>query len=291
MLGLGQISIVSGVIVDRVANTANGVQLSCRSVGEGTHRMFEGGAAFIAAGPLETARIVLNSMASVPGSLSVQQSDIFTTPMLRYRRTPNIRHERLHTLCQMIMKIDDPGVCRHPVSLQMYGYNDLYPDMLAQRAGHLSRLLNSTLIAASERLFVVFGYLHSDVSSRVRLTRMPDDNGRLSVEGQDNLDRTAIGCRVVRKLFQSRDYIRGIPIPFQLKFGKPGSAHRIGGSFPMRRHPIGPETDALGRLPGLTSVHIVDSSVIPSIPAAPLAFTVMANAHRIASECPIADAH
>jgi choline dehydrogenase-like flavoprotein len=34
-------------------------------------------------------------------------------------------------------------------------------------------------------------------------------------------------------------------------------------------------------------MHIVDSSVLPSLPAGPVALTMMANAHRIASECPI----
>ena len=55
----------------------------------------------------------------------------------------------------------------------------------------------------------------------------------------------------------------------------------------MRSVPTGLETDLWGCVPGLPSVHVVDSSVLPTIPAGPLAFTVMANAHRIASECPI----
>jgi choline dehydrogenase-like flavoprotein len=38
----------------------------------------------------------------------------------------------------------------------------------------------------------------------------------------------------------------------------------------------------------LRGVHIVDASVLPTIPASPTAFTVMANAHRIASEVPLA---
>jgi ferredoxin len=289
MVRLGQISVISGVIVDRIATAKNGVRLEARSLDGDVPRVFVGRLAFIAAGLLESARIVLNSTQPMSAPLRILQSDIFTTPILRYRRVPGIRHERIHTLCQMIMKIDDQNVCRHPVSLQLYGYNDLYPQLLARRVGRLSRALSSTLHAASERLFVAFGYLHSDVSSSVRITRTAGGKGRLYLEGQDNPERTGIGAAVVRKLFQSRAYIRAIPVPFQLKFGEPGSAHRIGGSFPMRRLPTGLETDAWGRLPGLRSVHIVDSSVIPSIPAAPLAFTVMANAHRIASDCPIPD--
>jgi len=57
----------------------------------------------------------------------------------------------------------------------------------------------------------------------------------------------------------------------------------------MRNVPVGLETDPWGQVPALPRVHVVDASVLPSVPAGPVAFTVMANAHRIASECPISD--
>ncbi len=49
------------------------------------------------------------------------------------------------------------------------------------------------------------------------------------------------------------------------------------------------ETDVWGSLGALPGVHIVDASILPSVPPTPLAFTVMANAHRIASRCAVAD--
>ena len=70
---------------------------------------------------------------------------------------------------------------------------------------------------------------------------------------------------------------------------EPGGAHRSGGCFPMRTNPAALETDLLGRIPGLPGMHLIDASVLPSVPARPVAFTVMANAHRIASECPVSD--
>jgi len=49
----------------------------------------------------------------------------------------------------------------------------------------------------------------------------------------------------------------------------------------MSANPSGLETDLLGRPQGLKRTHIVDSSVLPSIAATTITFTVMANAHRI----------
>jgi choline dehydrogenase-like flavoprotein len=40
----------------------------------------------------------------------------------------------------------------------------------------------------------------------------------------------------------------------------------------------------MGRLHGHERVHLVDSSVLPSIPATTFTYAVMANASRIASE-------
>ena len=54
----------------------------------------------------------------------------------------------------------------------------------------------------------------------------------------------------------------------------------------MRERPGPLETDRWGRLHGLERVHLLDASVFPSIPATTITLSVMANAHRIASESP-----
>jgi choline dehydrogenase-like flavoprotein len=50
----------------------------------------------------------------------------------------------------------------------------------------------------------------------------------------------------------------------------------------MRAQPGSLETDVNGELSELRGVHVVDSSVLPSLPATTLTYTVMANADRIA---------
>ena len=52
----------------------------------------------------------------------------------------------------------------------------------------------------------------------------------------------------------------------------------------MREKPGRFETNRLGQLPDLPGVHLVDGSVLPSIPATTMTLGVMANAHRIAVE-------
>jgi len=249
--------------------------------------VFKAGTVFVAAGVLESTRIVLNSTSGSAASLQVRQSDIFTIPMLRYRAARGVSSERLHTLCQTILDVNDSRIEPYGVQLQLYGFNDQYREILKRRLGRMALPFQSALHHVTERLLVAFGYLHSDVSSTVKVTRLEGPFGKLRLEGALHEESRRIGRAVARKLFRNKRYLRAIPIPSQIRFDTPGAGHRSGGCFPMRRDPLALETDSTGSLPGLASVHLVDSSVLPSIVAGPLAFTVMANAHRIASECSI----
>ena len=287
----GVASHVPNVLIDRVTSTSAGIRVEGRSVKDYSYCAFEGSAVFIAAGLLESARIILNSTAAKTGCrtpLRVRTSDIFTVPILRYRSVSQITTERMHTLCQMVMNIDDPGITEHPVHLQLYGYNDLYPKILTRKMGRPSHFMEPLLRKLSERLFVGFGYLHSEISSAIRFRLTTGSTGKLSIEGQENPESRRVTRAIGRKLFRNQWLLRAVPVTHQVKFDLPGGGIRTGGCFPMRSTPKGLETDLWGRLPDLPGVHVVDSSILPTIPAGPLAFTVMANAHRIASECPFA---
>ena len=52
----------------------------------------------------------------------------------------------------------------------------------------------------------------------------------------------------------------------------------------MREKPGAFESDRLGRPHGWSRVHAVDATVLPSVPATTITFSVMANAHRIGWE-------
>jgi choline dehydrogenase-like flavoprotein len=52
----------------------------------------------------------------------------------------------------------------------------------------------------------------------------------------------------------------------------------------MRENPQQFESDCLGRPHGWTRVHVVDATVLPSVPATTITLSTMANAHRIGWE-------
>jgi hypothetical protein len=85
----------------------------------------------------------------------------------------------------------------------------------------------------------------------------------------------------VRKLFHIARYIGAFPVSPMLQIAEPGRGFHTGGTFPMRFEPTALESDTLGRPHGWKRVHAVDATVLPSIPATTITFSVMANAHRI----------
>jgi choline dehydrogenase-like flavoprotein len=90
--------------------------------------------------------------------------------------------------------------------------------------------------------------------------------------------------RIVFKLLKQSRRLGAVPLLPMLKLGEPGRSFHSGGSFPMARQPSGLQTDLLGRPGGWQRIHAVDATIFPSIPATTITLSVMANAHRIASE-------
>ena len=89
--------------------------------------------------------------------------------------------------------------------------------------------------------------------------------------------------QLMRRLAASARHLGLAPVPGLSQTGRPGKGNHVGSSFPMRRDPGELETDTLGRPPRWERVHVVDGSVLPSIPATTVTLSVMANAHRIAA--------
>ena len=62
-------------------------------------------------------------------------------------------------------------------------------------------------------------------------------------------------------------------------------SYHWGASFPhMREQASVLSSDPMGRVAGWKRIHLIDASVFPNVPATTFTLTVMANAHRIASD-------
>jgi choline dehydrogenase-like flavoprotein len=273
-----------GMMVQKLISENGHVSVEVQTLADSSIHRFSARHVLVGAGLLETSRIILVSLGLFEKPVIVNHSDIFTLPLLRYTADHSVFDERLHTLCQLVGQIEDARISEHPIHLQFYGYNDLYLSRLRDRFGPFGRWLSPPLKSLASRLFVIFGYLHSGDSSTIKLSLGGNRDPKLTIDGCRNEMSARISKTVARTLFLNRKYLRGVPIPFYTQLDLPGGGYHSGGSFPMSACPGALQTDRLGRLASLPGVHLVDASILPTIPAGTTAFSVMANAHRIGSE-------
>ena len=242
---------------------------------------------FVAAGPLGTTRLALASLEAYGETVSLADSCYFLLPLLRYRGHRGAAREPTHTLAQAFLELLDPRVSPYTVHLQVYTYNDLFRAALRNALGPADTALGGLVEAVGlSRLVLLQGYLHSDESPSidVRLRREPHGAPVLELTARPRPSTRRTLSAVTSKLRNLRGVLRAVPVAPLLRVGKPGRGFHSGATLPMRARPGRLETDTLGRPGGDGRVHLVDSTVLPSIPATTVTLSVMANAHRIGRE-------
>ena len=243
--------------------------------------LFEAGRVYLAAGVIPTAQILLRSQNLFDQPLPLRDSQIFIVPMLFPRRTRDVQAEALYTLSQLFVELNRPDISRRGVHLQFYTYSDVIGQAVRKTLGPL-KMFSGHL---EERIVILQGFLHSDESSTIEMTlKREGEKDFLQLDAQPNPEARLVIKRVLRELLLQTRRLGGIVVPPMLQVAEPGRSCHSGGSWPMRETPGPLESDRLGRPHGWSRVHAVDASVLPSIPATTITFSVMANAHRIGWE-------
>jgi len=273
------------VIVTRLRESSGNVAI------EGFHRptraplSFEADRAYLAAGVIPTAQILLRSQSAYDQPLRLRDSQYFLFPVLLARRTRDVRTESLYTLSQVFIELCRPQISRYTVHLQIYTWSDLIGEAVRKTFGPLARLLESLARQLEERLVIVQGYLHSDESRIIEMTLKRDGTKDcLHLNALPNPETRRTVKRIVCELLGQSRRLGGMVLPPLLQLAEPGRGFHCGGSFPMRENPQPFESDCLGRPHGWKRVHAVDATVLPSAPATTITLSVMANAHRIGWE-------
>jgi len=271
----------SNVIVKTVREERDGICIAGFDRRTGAELSFAAKRAYLATGVIPTAQILLRSQAAFDRPLVLRDSQYFLLPLLLAKRARDVRTEALATLGQLFVEICQPRVSRHTVHLQFYTFSDIIGAAVAKSLGPLKFLAPQL----EGRMIIIQGFLHSDESSTISMTlKKQGEKDCLELAAGPNPETRPAVKRVVRELLKRSLALGGIVVPPMLQFAEPGRSFHNGGSLPMRTQPGELECDTLGRPHGWSRLHVVDASVLPSIPASTITFAAMANAHRIGWE-------
>ena len=271
---------IKDVIVQKIVESNGIVKIFATSRSKNGPVLFTGTRVYLACGVISTTKILLESLEAYDKELMIKDSQWFLIPLIRYKKSPGVINEKLYTLSQLFVELFDLNLSKNIINLQLYMYNDLFLNAIKNILGFTYPLFKFPVKEVLDRLMLIMGYLHSDSSSSfsVKLQK-----GKLIMNAKINKDVNKTISGVYKKMFENRDFFKAIPIPGITRIPKPGYGSHSGGSFPMKAKPRDFETDILGRPYGFSKVHVVDSTIFPSIPATTITLTIMANAYRIGS--------
>jgi ferredoxin len=286
-LKLGKMRYVDRLFVEQVGDRGRTATLRARDLTSGETLQIDCARIYLAAGTIPTTKLILDSLQYYNKRISALDSQMFLTPVFKSHATPGFVEDEQFTLTQLFFELVDRRECARSVHFQIYPYNDLVGKAVKQffprRVWESAVFKNQAL----SRLMIMQGLLDSKYSPSLDFTlRRDSDRTVLCIRGVPNPRTRGVIRAALWKIARHGRKLGAFAVPFFARLGSPGQSYHCGGSFPMSAAPRGLETDSLGRVAGLGRVHAVDASVLPSIPPTTITFTVMANAHRIASQGP-----
>lgn len=278
---------VSGIVVEKVSEAQGSATIYGRLLKNDEEITLKGERVYLACGALPTTKILLESMEVYNKPVTLKDSLYFLLPLLRYEGVKQVSKEKLYTLSQIFMEIQDPKLSEKTIHLQIYTYNDLYWQAIKELIGPLVSIMKCSIEEVLGRLLIVQGFMPSDISPSISVQLLRGEGYKSSYLVLEPNSAVSKQNRVVKqfisKLFRHRNLLKAWPVsPFHTIM-KPGSSFHYGGTFPMTTTPKPFESDILGRPFGFEKIHVVDSTTFPSIPATTITLSIMANAYRIAS--------
>jgi choline dehydrogenase-like flavoprotein len=269
----GRIEYIGGVRVDGFMERADRVEVDCTDICSGEKWQASAGRLLLGAG-------VINSTRLVASSLGWRRVEL---PFLEHPPTLLPLFSLLDlgaSLPQRSFPVQLAGRFRHDNEDQLVSVyyaggtlrSDFVFDLPLPLTGSLrlfESLLGGMLVAQ------IWTSARPHHCNRFRV----DDAGRTSIVYGHRPHNDGIP-KLVREFF----CLGFVTSSGLAKHAIPGWGFHYAGTMPMSRTPGPEQCDLLGRPTGLQRTHVIDGSLLPSLPAKNISLTVMANAARIAQE-------
>ena len=267
----------SGVLVKSIHEDSGAVRVAFLDEG-GERRELACDRVFMAAGAVNSTRIVLNSLNMPNVKVNLHSRGGFVMPVLSWRKLTTSWPNR-NTQPGIFIELNG-RLLKHWVHVQVSLANELLYQKLKvdfRSKSILQRLKRFVL----EHSFVMLVNFHSDHAGHYRLwtENQPDGDDLLCAEFKSKRSWLA---SLVTQLRLLGVFIRCGCIPVLGLIKSNTGTYHVGASMPMKmERKSALDTDSLGRIQAWERVHVVDSAVFPSLPGTTIGLLTMANALRI----------
>lgn len=270
---------IKNIMVNRVRESGTEVEIFTKNIKSLELKVYKATRIYIACGAAVSTLIAAKSMNFTNKKIKFKDSSHITIPSLMFKRFNGTHKEALHTLFQLYLKIDSSQICKYPIHFSIYTYMDFYEQKITSfKAG---KLLLPILRIILDRLIILKIHLNSSCSHGFTMTALDQAHLAAKLVAVKNMEVNQVKKRILKFLYIKSWLLGFIPIFFLSKTSDIARSFHYGGSFPMSETSTEQTSDIYGRPFGLKKVHLVDSSIFPTIPAGSITATIMANAFRI----------
>jgi choline dehydrogenase-like flavoprotein len=281
----GKVDYRPGLLATRLAERDSVPYVEVRDLGSGRTEQLSADRIYVACGGIGTTRLVLGSLERFDQPVMLGESVQFVMPALSMRPTIDPRTQRNFTLNQFNLVYDDSGEGFDLCQIHFYPYNPVFE---ASLPGLLQRpAANPVTTALLRRLSVGLGYVPSWASPQVKVTARSRGAGSLpdlDVDREPASGWPPMLRDLALAMTRAAPALDLWPVLPMTSVSPAAKSYHFGGAFPHGEARTGMATDRLGRLDRWSNIHLVDASVFPNVPATTFTLTIMANAHRIATE-------
>ena len=233
---------------------------------------------FVGLGSIQTGALLLRS--KLTKNVVLKENRIYTIPFVisRFKRTGSA--QKRVSLSDVFMRIKSLStVIDLDFFAQLYGHNSQIQERIVQSSKVLQKFPRILVGVVLKRMGIAMFFLDEKISNEISLTL---NEGRVETK---EIIYTDFPIKKIRMMIKAAlKTAKLFPFFFLAHLGKTGESYHLGSSFPMTSNPISSNhSDMYGRPNGMKRVSVVDSSIFTTLPATPLTFNMMANAHRIST--------
>jgi choline dehydrogenase-like flavoprotein len=272
-------------LVQRFAEVEDGrIRVDAASPEGGQPEVFHARRLILAAGAMNTTRIVLRSLDRYDQRVPFVSNPTTYITCVQYDGLGEELKQRCHSLAQLTLIYDPTGDRSHLVQGQFYSYRSMLLFRLL-RGLPLPQRESLRIMRAIAPHLVVIVLQHEDGPC-------PNNYCVLRHGSDDQRDYLEIGYRLSREAQARQDQQEKVILralhrlrcwPVKVIHTRQGTGAHYAGQLPVSRQDRPMTTESSGRLRGATGVYIADGAMFSYLPAKGLTLTLMANANRVGS--------